>query len=140
MIQMMNLKIELEFDKELYPYFPEALIRGSLGYSLKKLVCIKSHSSNCSECLLCNSCVYSIMFNNENLCDNSTMEKFWPHGGAVHHYGTWKRTQELVTGKYIIITLFGEKETIYYYEFRNNYQTMGLKIKDTDNFIYYSKQ
>jgi len=82
----------------------------------------------------------SIKFNNENDCDNSTMEKFWSHGGAVHHYGTWERTTNATSGEYIIITTFGDKKTVYYYEFLYNYQTLGLKLENTDNYIYYNKQ
>jgi hypothetical protein len=82
----------------------------------------------------------TLKFNGENNCKNSTFELFWSNRGTIHHQGKWERTINISTGEYIIILKLGEKQTIYYFHFHNNYKTLRLKEEDSSDFVIYHKQ
>ena len=71
---------------------------------------------------------------------DKTYEVYWSHGGAIHHYGTWEKSKNLTNLHQILIITFGEKETIYYYDFFDKYTTLRLKEENSDDYIYYYKQ
>ncbi len=57
-------------DEIILNRFVGTTIRGGLGYSFKKVVCIFKDKTKCSDCILSNECSYSILF--ESKLQNST--------------------------------------------------------------------
>ena len=76
----------------------------------------------------------TIRFNRDYSCDF-----FWSHTSHISANGTWDRTYKDKVGYVIVITL-GEIETIFKYDFFDNYKTLRLKLEDSDEYLYYSKQ
>ncbi len=64
MIRLLQLQISARFDSPIDPRFPEAMVRGALGYTLKNLVCIRKNLKDCSACLINRQCIYSLMYDN----------------------------------------------------------------------------
>ena len=56
-IPYIHIKISIEFDQPVRFYFMEAVIRGAMGYWLKKLVCINKGNS-CENCYLKRNCAF----------------------------------------------------------------------------------
>lgn len=62
-MQLKSINIELEFEKLICPHFPEALLRGALGYEIKKISCIySSKKKDCGDCPLYAECLFGKMF------------------------------------------------------------------------------
>lgn len=55
------LRFYLQLNTPIYPGFPDALIRGSFGNTLKKIVCV-NRESECTSCLLRQSCAFGMFF------------------------------------------------------------------------------
>ncbi|MBP7553982.1 MAG: CRISPR system precrRNA processing endoribonuclease RAMP protein Cas6 [Spirochaetes bacterium] len=70
MIPFIHLKFILETEISIYPYFPEALIRGGFGHELKRIVCINKRAE-CRDCFLSKSCVFAILFVNNASIENN---------------------------------------------------------------------
>ena len=49
-------------EKLIVGKFYGSTIRGGFGYSFKKIICVFRNKQNCSDCILKNECVYSILF------------------------------------------------------------------------------
>ena len=62
MIPYIYFRFYIVFEKKISGYFPEALIRGGIGYTLKRLICINKKESNCLICFIRNNCLFNIMF------------------------------------------------------------------------------
>ena len=60
-IPYIHLEINIETEFPIHFHFPEALIRGGFGNVLRNLVCVNK-KSECKDCFLMNSCIFSIMF------------------------------------------------------------------------------
>lgn len=53
----------------IFPEFKGQTLRGALGHTLKRIVCLKKN--NCSECILQKNCVYSYIFESPNFLEES---------------------------------------------------------------------
>lgn len=63
MVKIKRIGIQAEFEEPFSPRFPEALVRGGLGYTLRRIMCINRDVDDCADCLIGNQCMYSIMYN-----------------------------------------------------------------------------
>lgn len=61
MIRSAAFDCTLVFEKPLRGYFPEAVMRGGLGYSLRRLVCINPRAV-CATCLVRGNCLFAVMY------------------------------------------------------------------------------
>lgn len=62
MLKTTGIKILAGFEEEINPRFPEALVRGGLGYGMKKMMCINKSAADCGECIISETCLYSLMY------------------------------------------------------------------------------
>jgi len=76
----------------------------------------------------------TIRFNPDSTCDF-----FWSGSTFISANGTWDRIYKNQVG-YVIIFTLGEIETTYIYDFFDSYKTLRLKLEDSNEYIYYSKQ
>jgi len=59
---MIGLEITAEFNDEVNPSFPEALVRGGLGYGIRRMMCVNRSAEDCGQCMIHRKCLYGIMF------------------------------------------------------------------------------
>lgn len=62
MVKMINVDITLLFKEAPQPWFPEALVRGGLGFAIKRMICLYKKTGDCGGCIVGASCLYSLMF------------------------------------------------------------------------------
>jgi len=74
------------------------------------------------------------------LNSDKTCEFYWSPGGAIHHYGTWKRNLSNNNFDYHFVITLNEKDTVYNYDFFDNYKTLRLREINSDSYIIYYKQ
>lgn len=73
-----NIKIRLFSDSPfLKEYFLGAVVRGSIMFKAKELLCANpSHFNNCSDCILSKKCVYAQLFETQRPKDSLIMKKY----------------------------------------------------------------
>lgn len=67
-------------------HYMQNIFRGALGYYLKKIFCVSSRSSSCTECVLNQQCAYSYVFVTVAPPDRIVMKRypFVPHPFTFH--------------------------------------------------------
>ncbi len=78
MVKMINLDFMLIFNDKISPYFPEAFMRGGMGFGIKNLLCINPVCSACKDCMVNKTCLFPLMFT-ENSSDKIKVSPYSIH-------------------------------------------------------------
>jgi len=71
---------------------------------------------------------------------DKSCEIYWSHGGVIHYYGFWDVSINETNKAYFLKITINEKDTVYYYDFFDNYTTLRLREENSDTFVYFYKE
>lgn len=89
------------------PPFPGSMLRGALGHALKKTVCT-IRMQLCTECLLCNQCLYAKIFENKKETSRSINLSSIPHPYVIEWLPKISRPYRKEERFIFSLILFGE--------------------------------